>query len=160
MTIERIPLAVRFEKYVIPEPNSGCHLWLGAVNESGYGKIDSGGRRGRTLKAHVVAYELAKGPVPPGLELDHLCRVPCCVNPDHLEPVTRRENTIRGDCPEVTRKRFAARLYCVNGHELKAENVRVERAGAYFRRRCRKCESSRYERKRASQGLKDRARDR
>ncbi len=84
----------------IPEPNSGCWLWLGELNSAGYGRISQGnnkiGKRVRSL-AHRVSYELAKGPVPEGFDLDHLCRVPCCINPDHLEPVTRSENNRRGD---------------------------------------------------------------
>ncbi len=84
----------------IPEPNSGCLLWLGEVNSAGYGRISQGnshvGKRVRSL-AHRVSYELAKGQVPPGMELDHLCRVPSCINPEHLEPVTRSENNRRGD---------------------------------------------------------------
>jgi hypothetical protein len=84
----------------IPEPNSGCVLWLGELNSAGYGRISQGnnhvGKRVRYL-AHRVSYELAKGQVPEGMELDHLCRVRCCINPEHLEPVTRSENNRRGD---------------------------------------------------------------
>ena len=69
-----------------------CWLWAGALNNSGYGtiKID-----GVTIGAHRHAYELAGGVIPDGLDLDHLCSVRRCVNPDHLEPVTRSENIRR-----------------------------------------------------------------
>ena len=70
----------------------GCWLWLGLKNESGYGRIEVGGRN---LKAHRRAYELTVGPIPDGLTIDHLCRTKACVNPRHLEPVTLRENLAR-----------------------------------------------------------------
>lgn len=68
---------------------------------SGYGHL----RRDKVcILAHRFSYELRNGKIPEGLELDHLCRVPCCVNPDHLEPVTSAENTRRGMWPEVIQK--------------------------------------------------------
>lgn len=67
---------------------SGCWLWIGHI-ENGYGRI------GKRL-AYRVTYERVHGPVPKGLELDHICRVRSCVNPDHLEPVTKVENILRG----------------------------------------------------------------
>lgn len=76
------------------EPNSGCWLWAGADNASGYGKLAIG--HSARVYAHRASYELAKGPIPDGMHLDHLCRVTCCINPDHLEPVTNRENARRG----------------------------------------------------------------
>ncbi len=78
-----------FEAYVQPEPNTGCHLWAGAVSGRGYGYY-----RGR--RAHRVAYEATFGAIPQGLVLDHLCRQPLCVNPKHLEAVTHRTNSMRG----------------------------------------------------------------
>jgi hypothetical protein len=71
-----------------------CWLWTGAVDAKGYGRVlTPDGHR----PAHRLAYELAVGPIPDGLVIDHLCRTPGCINPDHLEPVTRRENTLRGE---------------------------------------------------------------
>lgn len=78
-----------FESHVHHDPNSGCWLWAGADNGVGYGKF-------RGKYAHRVSYEAAKGPIPDGMHLDHLCRIRCCVNPDHLEPVTNAENARRG----------------------------------------------------------------
>ena len=78
-----------FEAKIHFEPNSGCWLWAGADNGVGYGKY-------RGKYAHRVAYEAARGAIPEGMFLDHLCRVRCCVNPDHLEPVTNVENIRRG----------------------------------------------------------------
>lgn len=72
---------------------SVCHVWRLSLSGGGYGHVRVGG----TLRpAHVVAWEEVNGPVPEGLELDHLCRTRACVRPDHLEPVTRRENARRG----------------------------------------------------------------
>lgn len=72
---------------------NGCWIWLGRINGFGYGELKCGERR---LKAHRVSYEHHVGPIPEGLDLDHLCRVRPCVNPEHLEPVTRSENIRRG----------------------------------------------------------------
>lgn len=93
---------------VEPEPNTGCWLWTGAVTGAGYGKLSF---RRRLEGAHRVAYELLRGEIAPGLHLDHLCRVPCCVNPDHLEPVTQRENLMRG-----FRSRGVVEGRCSRGH--------------------------------------------
>jgi hypothetical protein len=75
------------------EPNSGCWLWTGSLNGR-YPKIWDG-RRGHVIYAHVFAWTVLRGPVPLGYDVDHLCRVKICVNPQHLEPVTRRENLRR-----------------------------------------------------------------
>lgn len=71
----------------------GCWTWTGAL-QRGYGRVCGGGR-GNNQLAYRVAYELLVGPVPVGLELDHLCRNRACINPEHLEPVTHRENMRR-----------------------------------------------------------------
>lgn len=83
-----------------------CWLWGAAKHEDGYGRAWWGGR---LRPAHRVAYELTVGLIPEGHDLDHLCRVHECVRPDHLEPVTRKENLRRGVGAEVTRQRHAAR---------------------------------------------------
>lgn len=80
-----------FTKYF--EQGEGCWLWLGSLTDKGYGRFYMGGKR---YLAHRYSYEHFVGPIPEGLEPDHLCRVPACVNPAHLEPVTRSENTRRG----------------------------------------------------------------
>jgi hypothetical protein len=72
-----------------------CWLWPGALDTSGYGCIK--GDDGRTRTVHRLVYESLVGPVPPGMYLDHLCRVRHCANPDHLEPVTPSENRRRGN---------------------------------------------------------------
>lgn len=110
----------------------GCWEWQGkSVQTSGYGQLNYGGTR---RLAHRLAYELAVGPVPEGLVLDHLCRNRLCVNPMHLEPVTNRENLRRG---EGWAGRNARKTHCDRGHELTADNVKVRpsRNG----RECRAC---------------------
>jgi HNH endonuclease len=72
----------------------GCWEWTGARKDNGYGTVSHPGRR--TANAHRVVYELLEGPIPEGLDLDHLCRNRGCVKPGHLEAVTRKENLNRG----------------------------------------------------------------
>ena len=85
----RAPIAERLERLSMPEPMSGCTLWMGGDNGLGYGLVwhDGGMKR-----AHRVAWELERGPVPNGLVLDHICRVRSCINPDHLFIGTARDN--------------------------------------------------------------------
>lgn len=119
------------ESYYIPEPNSGCWLWLGAATAGGYGNY---WYEGRCRRAHSVLYILNKGPIPDGLILDHLCRNPACVNPDHLEAVTNRKNIMRGNASGARATRTG---YCCHGHRLTGENVRHRPDG---KRACRTCE--------------------
>lgn len=100
----------RFWRFV--NRSADCWLWIGGKDYDGYGIFKS---NGRSHRAHRFAYELLVGPIPDGLTLDHLCRVTCCVNPKHLEPVTTRVNTLRGTGPPAVNAR---RVLCVNGHPL------------------------------------------
>jgi HNH endonuclease len=108
---------------------NGCWLWTGPLDDNGYG------RHGAPL-AHRVIYELKIGPVPDGTELDHLCRNPRCVNPEHLEPVTHAENVRRGIAGQVNGARQSALQICKRGHEFNEENTGVDYRGHRF---CRKC---------------------
>lgn len=87
------PSRESIEERITSEPTSGCWIWLGYVDRLGYGHVCS---MGRNRPAHRVSYELHRGPIPDGLVIDHLCRVPGCVNPWHLEPVSQAENKLRG----------------------------------------------------------------
>lgn len=108
----------------IPEPNSGCWLWLGCINKHGYGSY------GRYL-AHRISYEANE--IPAGLTIDHLCRVRCCVNPDHLEAVTHKVNVLRGVSPSALHSRKSS---CLHGHPLSGRNLYIYPSG---RRGCRAC---------------------
>src|SRR5216684_318642 len=120
-----------------PEPNSGCWLWTGMLKDSGYGKIQTGTFANPNMqRAHRVAYELFVGPIPPGLQLDHLCRVSSCVNPNHLEPVTNAENTRRGIAGQWQKNK----THCPQGHEYTIENTMMY-LGKW--RRCRTCSRER-----------------
>lgn len=87
------PLELRLARYIERMP-SGCWEWTSTRQEGGYGTVSPGDGR-NNIKAHRAMYEALVGPIPDGLDLDHLCRNPPCVNPSHLEPVTRAENTRR-----------------------------------------------------------------
>lgn len=95
-----------------------CWLWTSGTNENGYGCYNlswlNGKPQGKVL-AHRYAWESLVGPIPDGLVLDHLCRVPACINPDHLEPVTQAENNRRGYSPSAACARMDE---CLNGHPL------------------------------------------
>lgn len=93
------------------------------------------------MAAHRAMFELVNGPVPDGLDLDHLCRNTLCVNPDHLEPVTRRENVLRG---EGRSAQNARRTTCLHGHELTFTKNRR-------RRFCVICTTARAKTRRAAQ---------
>jgi hypothetical protein len=113
----------RFVSKISPEPMSGCWLWTGAIGDKGCGGfgVSEAGKK-RTLLAHRISWAAFVGPIPTGLQLDHKCRVRCCVNPDHLEPVTPRENQRRGNAPSGLNAR---RTHCVHGHELSGANLYV-----------------------------------
>lgn len=116
------------------DPETGCWLWPGAVTSNGYGKIGMGSRSDgtrRTVSTHVLTYTMMIGPVPEGMELDHLCRVRNCCFPGHLEPVTHHENVVRGE------NGYRNKTHCKNGHPFDAENTAPRRDGG--KRRCLTC---------------------
>lgn len=112
-----------------------CWIWTGAKSNAGYGtvRIDY-----QQMPAHRAAYELLVGPVPDGLELDHLCVNPPCVNPAHLDPVTHAENMRRG--PTNVAGRNAAKTECPQGHPYDDENTLIRANG---NRVCRTCDNAR-----------------
>lgn len=115
-----LPTRIANRVAVQPEKN-GCWLWIGALYQTGYGAVQLDGRmRG----AHRAIYELLVGPVPEGLQLDHLCRVRHCVNPTHLEPVTIRENLLRGVGLPASQVK---RTHCPKGHAYDEENTYTHR---------------------------------
>ena len=116
--------ADRILAYSMPVPHSGCWIWMGSLCEYGYGKF-----RGGT--AHKASYTLFKCDVPDGLDLDHLCGVRCCVNPDHLEAVTHQVNVGRGETGIVNR----SKTVCPKGHEYSPDNTYISKGKRY----CREC---------------------
>jgi hypothetical protein len=112
-----------------------CWLWTARLNASGYGTFGVNGKRSTLV--HRWSFENFVGPIPDGLVIDHLCRVRNCVNPDHLEAVTQRENILRG----VSRVAMHAKqTHCLRGHLLAGDNLRLLASGE---RACRSCEKIR-----------------
>lgn len=105
-----------------------CWLWTGRTDSGGYGQTSW---NGQSKRAHRVAYELSVGPIPEDRQLDHLCRNPPCVNPDHLEPVTHQENMRRGLHGELT-------THCPAGHPYD-DDANTYRPAGTAQRRCRAC---------------------
>jgi hypothetical protein len=114
------------------EKTATCWLWLGAGKTEGYGSFWDGRH---LVMAHRWSYERRYGPIPEGLVIDHLCRTPACVNPEHLEPVTQLENVMRGTAPSVANAR---KTHCLRGHPLDGPNLYVNGAGGRACRQCRK----------------------
>ena len=115
------------------DAESGCWLWDGGVNTCGYA---SGGWEGRTRQMHRVLYLVLVGPIPAGLECDHLCRVRRCVNPAHIEIVTQRENFLRSNAPAAVNAR---KTHCKRGHPLSGENLSLFEQDGKIKRRCVAC---------------------
>ena len=117
----------------VMKENNGC--WLLSVSNPkthrGYRNVEVCGGR---YRAHVVSYVAHKGLIPKGLVLDHTCRVRNCVNPDHLEAVTNRENILRGTGFSA---RNARKTHCIRGHELAGDNLYLKENG---HRHCRQCQ--------------------
>lgn len=122
----RRPLAERLADMSMPEPNSGCTLFMGALL-NGYGAIGDGGYK--VVKAHRAAYELEVGPIPKGLDLDHVCTNTGCINPRHLEPVTKAEHA---------RRTAARRTRCKRGHPFDETNTYWFNGGRW--RACKTCQ--------------------
>jgi len=135
------PAIERFMGFVSPEPNTGCWLWLSGHDADGYAQFFEGRGPGFEQRAHRFAYKHFVGPIPDGLVLDHLCRNRGCVNPKHLEPVTNRENILRGHNP------LRDRTHCLAGHPFDEANTYRPKEGG---RKCRRCHAERERARRAA----------
>lgn len=124
---------------IVIDGNSGCWNYTGPTNaggySEGYGMVSI---RGRSYYTHRLSYMLEFGPIPDGLVIDHLCRNTLCCNPFHLEPVTHRENMLRG--------KKAKQTHCIHGHPFDAANTWIN---SYGHRACKACRASRERARRA-----------
>ncbi len=138
MTRRGAPAAERFWQKVMVVDS--CWLWTAHRNNKGYGVFHP--EWNVRVYAHRWSYEQAKGAIPEGLEIDHLCRTPACINPAHLEAVTHRENILRSNAPTAVN---AVKTYCPKGHPFDEENtyLRPDRTG----RNCRACNIERSKRR-------------
>ena len=141
--MKHIDVILRLMQKICIQPN-GCWLWKGSTSSRGYGQIND---RGRLFLVHRLAYETFSGPIPRDKELDHLCRIHSCLNPDHLEVVTHRENILRGNAPSVVRALWAAKTECPRHHPYNTENTYWQRSGNYLGRTCRTCHNEREKRR-------------
>lgn len=110
-----------------------CWIWTRGKLSNGYAVVSY---QGKNRLAHRLAYTIFRRPIPDGLQIDHLCGNRACVNPDHLEPVTARANTLRSEAPSAAN---ALATHCKRGHEFTAENTYVSVAGG---RVCRTCSAA------------------
>lgn len=132
----RVPTMVeRLDRNTTRDPQTGCWLWTGTLRADGYGVINV---RRKLHYVHRASYEARVGPIPEGLTIDHLCRTPRCINPDHLEPVTSAENTRRGTSPIVANAR---KTHCPKGHPLAPPHLYTRKNGRG--RFCRTCAAER-----------------
>ncbi len=124
----------RLLRRVVVDERTGCWLWQGGLDKYGYAQMTL---NGKSRRAHRVAYEEFVGPIPDGLEIDHVrargCEHRRCIYFGHLEPVTGRENKLRGD---TVNAKNLAKTACAHGHEFDEQNTYVDPRG---QRHCRAC---------------------
>lgn len=121
------------ERHTVVDESTGCWEWQGAHTRDGYGMLRI---ENRAISSHRYSYTTLVGPIPEGLEIDHLCRNRNCCNPEHLEPVTRSENLRRS--PLMGRARLSM-THCKRGHPYNEANTRYTTEG---HRQCRECENA------------------
>ena len=132
-----------FMKFVSKQEN-GCWIWHAAISSTGYGCYWF---EGRVESAHIASYKMHVGSIPSGMELDHTCNVPRCVNPTHLNPVTHQQN-IQLAFQRVPKKKSAK---CKRGHDLTGENRASWGTGDY----CKICNAMRTRKSYAKRVMKN-----
>lgn len=125
---------------IATEPNSGCWLWTGTLNGNGYGEFYNGA--GKKHLAHRISYQHYIGTIPSGKILDHTCRVRCCVNPQHLEPVTNQENVLRG---------ALLKTHCPQGHPYSGDNLYLYKGKHRYCKTCIREHDARHQAKKRLQ---------
>ncbi len=123
-------LQERVMRWVRMSEETTCWQWVGATNQDGYGKVNFLARK---YSAHRLIYMMHGHDIPAGYELDHLCRNVGCVNPAHMEAVTKQENLRR------MRTYIQPKTHCINGHALTEDNIVTETGPRGTARRCRTC---------------------
>lgn len=151
--MKQLEVKTRFySKVAVPGTPNGCWEWTGAKDKTGYGRFKI---NGKAEMSHRVSHMIFIGDIPEGYDIDHLCRNTGCVNPEHIEAVTRQENYLRGLGPSLAKQREPCnkfKTHCVNGHPRTVENTCFdEKRNA---KRCRICKNNQmkeYRRKRLNQ---------
>lgn len=131
------PPSERFHEHYEVNPATGCWDWTATVTDRGYGTIGETVAPGksRSIYAHRLSYEMHHGPIPAGLVVDHVCDNRRCVNPDHLQLLTSKQNILRSSAPEIRRRWLGQ---CIRGHDLNdPDNVYVRPDNG--RKQCREC---------------------
>lgn len=137
---------------IIEGAPDACWLWIWCIDRYGYGVASVNGNQ---MRAHRAAFEARRGEIPHGLTIDHLCRVRNCVNPVHLEPVSRGENVLRGEGLAATNAR---KTHCHRGHEFTPENTYAfTNSRGRPARDCRICKKERKRQYNQLCGVKERA---
>lgn len=120
------------------DQKSNCWIWQRCVQGNGYGRMWNGKQ---VTYAHRVSYAVFIGPIPGGMDLDHLCRNRRCVNPSHLEPVSRSENLRRGESGRLIAAAQRIKTHCPSGHPYSGDNMYLNKEG---KRVCRTCGRERW----------------
>lgn len=148
MKNRHLPAALRFTVFYTHLSAQTCWVWTGAILPNGYGRFWNGAKN---VYAHRFSYELFRGMITEGYEIDHLCKNRACVNPHHLEAVIHKENIRRGDGVMGVNAR---KQFCFRGHEFRGDNLRITIRGERACRACVRINVKKYKAKK-KEALKD-----